>query len=97
MTPEQIEMLQLSLAQLGAGSRELAECFYACLFELAPSCRSMFSEDPADQEALFASELTMIVACVSEFEAFVPVPVASVPVTPSTASAKSITGRLLRR
>jgi len=72
VTPEQVEMLQLSLAELGPRTSELAECFYARLYESVPSCRSMFSQDPADQEALFASELTMIVASISQFDAFVP-------------------------
>jgi len=71
VTPEQVELLQLSLAELGPRTSELAERFYARLYESAPSCRSMFSEDPADQEALFASELTMIVASISQFDAFV--------------------------
>lgn len=71
MTPEQVEILQLSLAQLGQRAPELAQRFYSHLFESVPSCRSMFSEDTADQEAIFMSELAIIVASISEFEAFV--------------------------
>ena len=71
MTPEQVEILQLSLAQLSPRAPELAERFYSHLYEAAPSCRALFSEDPADQEALFMSELAMIVASISQFDAFV--------------------------
>ncbi len=72
MTPEQVEILQLSLAELGPRAPELAARFYARLYESAPSCRAMFSEEPADQAALFVSELTMTVASISQFDAFVP-------------------------
>jgi hemoglobin-like flavoprotein len=71
VTPEQVEMVQLSFAQLGPRTSELASRFYERLFELEPSCRAMFSADPADQTALFASELAMTVASISDFDAFV--------------------------
>ncbi len=70
MTPEQLTMVQSSFATLGPHTATLAAQFYGRLFEVAPSIRTMFSEDPV-QEALFVSELAVIVECISQFDAFV--------------------------
>ncbi len=71
MTPEQVAMVQSSFARLGSQATDLSVRFYRRLFEVAPSFRSLFSEDPADQEALFLSELAMLVASISRFDAFI--------------------------
>ena len=71
MTPEQVAMVQSSFAGLGPRSPDLASQFYSRLFEVAPSFRSMFSEDPAVQEALFLSELAVLVDSISRFDAFI--------------------------
>ncbi len=71
MTPEQVAMVQLSFAQMGPRTTDLAARFYGRLFEVAPSFRSMFSGDPAVQEALFLSELAVLVDSISQFDAFI--------------------------
>jgi nitric oxide dioxygenase len=64
-------MVQSSFAELGPQTPALAVRFYARLFEVAPSLRTMFSHDPAVQESLFVSELAVIVDSISRFDAFV--------------------------
>ena len=71
MTPEQVAMVQSSVAQLGRQTTDLAARFYERLFEAAPSFRDMFSEHPAVQEALFLSELAVLVDSISQFDAFI--------------------------
>ena len=71
MTPEQVAMVQSSFAQLGPGTTELAARFYGRLFEVAPSFRSLFSENPAIQEAVFLSELAVLVDSIPRFDAFI--------------------------
>lgn len=71
MTPEQIALVQASYVQLGPRKRKLAERFYERLFELEPSVRALFSQDPDLQEAVFASELATIVHSIPRFETFV--------------------------
>jgi hemoglobin-like flavoprotein len=70
VTPEQVAMVQASFTELGPRTPDLAARFYERLFEAAPACRTMFSEDPAVQEALFASELAAIARSISQFDAF---------------------------
>ena len=64
-------MVQASYVELGPHTADLAERFYERLFAAAPSLRTMFSEDPAVQKSLFASELAVIVQSISHFDAFV--------------------------
>ena len=71
MTPEQVAMVQSSFAQLNPQRPELAARFYERLFEVAPSIRAMFSQDPGVQEAIFVSELAVIVDSISQFDTFV--------------------------
>ena len=71
MTPEQVALVQGSFAELAGGTAGLAARFYDRLFETDPSVRSMFSEDAADQESIFVSELAVIVRSISRFDAFV--------------------------
>lgn len=71
MTPEQVALVQGSFAELDGGTGHLAARFYHHLFEADPSARSMFSEDAADQEFIFVSELAVIVRSISRFDAFV--------------------------
>jgi nitric oxide dioxygenase len=71
MTPEQVAMVQASFAQLGPETTDLAPRFYERLFEVAPSFRSLFSGDPVVQEAVFLSELAVLVDSISRFDAFI--------------------------
>lgn len=64
-------MVAASFAELGPKASALAVRFYERLFEVAPSLRTMFSEDPVVQESLFVTELAVIVSSISRFDAFV--------------------------
>jgi hemoglobin-like flavoprotein len=70
MTPEQVVLVQTSFAQLRPEGPELARRFYERLFEVAPSFGALFSEDPAVQARIFASELAVIVDSLPNFDAF---------------------------
>ena len=64
-------MVRASFAELGPRAPDLAARFYERLFDAAPSLRTMFSDEPAVQEALFVSELAVVVQAISRFDAFV--------------------------
>jgi len=64
-------MVAASFAELGPKTGALAERFYERLFEVAPSFRTIFSQDPEVQESLFVTELAVIVNSISRFETFV--------------------------
>lgn len=71
MTPEQVALVQSSFAELGPHTADLAARFYELLFEVAPSVRTIFPDDPSVQESLFVTELAEIVDSISRFESFV--------------------------
>lgn len=61
MTPEQITLVQASLARLGPELPALATRFYQELFERNPALSALFTTDLAVQEVRFAEKLTEIV------------------------------------
>ena len=63
-------MVQASFAQVVPAADELAVRFYERMFELDPSSRALFSEDPAVQRVKFVAELSKIVDSISEFDVF---------------------------
>ena len=71
MTPEQVHLVESSFTSLGPRSSELARLFYLRLFDAEPSLHTMFSESPAEQEALFATELAALVRSITRYDAFV--------------------------
>jgi hemoglobin-like flavoprotein len=73
MTPEQLDMVELSVEALGARLDEVAAHFYRRLFDLDPSTRSLFECDPAAQQERFASELAFIVTSIRRHDRFVTV------------------------
>ena len=73
MTPEQLDMVELSVEALGARLDQVAADFYRRLFDLDPSTRSLFESDPAAQQEKFASELAFIVRSIRRHDRFVTV------------------------
>jgi hemoglobin-like flavoprotein len=71
MTPEQIELVESSIAALGGRLDETATVFYQRLFELDPSLRDMFSHDLAAQQRRFGVELAFIASSIREHDRFV--------------------------
>ncbi|WP_214107174.1 globin domain-containing protein [Acrocarpospora catenulata] len=71
MTPEQVGLVTQSVVALRSRLAEVADDFYARLFERHPDLRAMF---PAELTALrrkFADELELIVRAIPDFGGFV--------------------------
>ena len=60
-SPLQVELLETSFALLAPRADELAERFYARLFEVAPVARAMFPDEMAGQKRALIGALGMIV------------------------------------
>jgi hemoglobin-like flavoprotein len=71
MTPEQIELVESSIAALGGRLDETAAVFYERLFELDPALREMFPDDLAVQQRKFGVELAFIASSIRAHDRFV--------------------------
>lgn len=65
MTPEQIELVQSSMRQLGDGD-VVVRRFYDRVFELEPGTRDLFPDDLDQLRASFLATLTELVASLAE-------------------------------
>lgn len=61
MDARKIELVQTSFEKVSAMGPQVAEIFYAELFAIDPSLRSMFSEDMRDQHKKLLSALALVV------------------------------------
>jgi len=68
MTPEQIELVESTMATLDLPV--LAADFYRRAFELDPALSEMFTTDPVVQEARFAAELSEIMTSIRTIDSF---------------------------
>jgi len=66
MTPEQIQLVRLTLAQATAGEPELGREFYRRLFALAPDLRSRFQGDVEDECPKLKDTLKLAFASLSD-------------------------------
>jgi hemoglobin-like flavoprotein len=73
MSPQQIELVQRSWAELVPGPEDTAALFYGRLFEIAPQTRSMFKGDLQTQGAKLAAVLSTVVANLTRLEQVLPV------------------------
>lgn len=71
MTPEQVDLVESSVAALGGRLDDVAVAFYARLFAVAPETRSLFGGDPARQRAKFVSELAFLATVIRQHDRFV--------------------------
>jgi nitric oxide dioxygenase len=71
VTPEQVDLVESSVAALGARLDDVVDAFYARLFAIAPETRSLFGGDPARQRAKFASELAFLATVIRQHDRFV--------------------------
>lgn len=62
MTPEQLQMIQASFAQVAPHAEAVAAQFYARLFELDPELEMLFRADLQEQGRKLMSALTLLVA-----------------------------------
>lgn len=73
MTPEQKELVQSSFAKVEPIAATAAELFYARLFELDPSLKSLFSGDMEEQGKKLMTMLGTAVRSLNNLEGLVPV------------------------
>jgi nitric oxide dioxygenase len=71
MTPEQLYLVESSVASLGPVLDDVVAAFYDRLFEIAPETRALFSGSLSAQRAKFAAELAFIVTTIRRHDAFV--------------------------
>ena len=72
MTPIQIDLVQSSFAKVIPIADTAAELFYARLFELDPSLRSMFRSDMKSQGKKLMDSLKMVVGNLRNLDRIVP-------------------------
>lgn len=72
MTPQQIALVQQTFGSLHPIARDAAGRFYAGLFTLDPSLRSLFPDDLTRQSDLLMQMLAGAVACLGRLERVVP-------------------------
>ena len=72
MTPHQIDLVQRTFAQVKPIAAAAAEMFYARLFHLDPSLRSMFRNDMGKQGAMLMSMIGTAVMGLRNLEALAP-------------------------
>ncbi|NME70859.1 globin family protein [Flammeovirga aprica] len=73
VSAKQIELVQSTFAMVAPIADKAAEIFYAKLFELDPSLKSMFTSDMAEQGKKLMSMLAAAVNGLNNLEALVPV------------------------
>jgi len=61
MTEEQISMVRDSFEQATARREDLAEFFYACLFDLSPGMKALFKENIEGQAQRFIEMVAVVV------------------------------------
>lgn len=61
MTEDQIELVRASFAKATAKREDLAEFFYACLFDLSPDMKSLFTGDIKVQAQRFMEMVAVAV------------------------------------
>ena len=71
MNPNQVKLVQASFAKLQPMAPEVADLFYARLFEIAPNLRELFGKDMADQKKKFTGMLAAAVAKLDQIDKIV--------------------------
>src|SRR6202140_198597 len=72
MTPEQVKLVQESFAKAVPISDQAAVIFYDRLFEIAPSVKSMFTGDMAEQRRKLMTMLAAVVNGLGNLESILP-------------------------
>lgn len=73
MTPQEVELVQSSFANLAPFAEDAAALFYTRLFEIDPETRSLFRGDIHTQGRKLMAALATVVDSLGELEAIVPV------------------------
>ncbi len=72
MTPQQIDLVKASWAQLQPSQAATADLFYGRLFELAPDTRPLFKRDIHAQGLMLTHTLGVVVAGLDRLDTVVP-------------------------
>ena len=72
MNPQQIQLVQESFEKVRPIADQASETFYARLFEIAPSYKSMFRNDMKKQGAMLMSTLGLAVGSLNNLETILP-------------------------
>jgi hemoglobin-like flavoprotein len=72
MTPEQIALVERTLAEIAPDLDRVVADFYRRLFDADPALRELFTQDPDAQRAKFAAELGEVLHGLREHESFAP-------------------------
>ena len=70
MTPEQIDLVDRTLAEALPALDRVVDDFYARLYAADPAVAAMFTNDPARQRERFGAELQVIVSSIRRHDAF---------------------------
>jgi nitric oxide dioxygenase len=71
MTPEQLELIGTTVADVQDHAQSFSACFYERLFDLAPDTRAMFPDDLAEHRRKLVEELSFLAEGVSDLPSFV--------------------------
>jgi hemoglobin-like flavoprotein len=72
LTQQQIALVQSTFSQIGPMAETVAAMFYARLFEIDPSLRSMFKSDMRSQGQKLIQTLAVVVYALDRLEQIVP-------------------------
>jgi len=72
MTPDQVKLVQSSFSRVMPISDQAAALFYDRLFEIAPSVKSMFPADMAEQHRKLMAMLAAVVNGLGNLESILP-------------------------
>jgi hemoglobin-like flavoprotein len=72
MTPDQIKLVQQSLAKVAPISEQAAVIFYDRLFEVAPAVKAMFPADLTEQRKKLMATLAYVVNGLGHLESVLP-------------------------
>lgn len=72
MTPRQVELVQETFNRVRPAARETAAAFYARLFEIEPSLRSLFRSSMEEQGQKLITTLALAVAGLQKLDELIP-------------------------
>ena len=72
MNMEQMQLVRNSLVQVRPSADEIAESFYAHLFEIAPHLRKLFTGNMKTQGAMLMTSLELAVSSLDDMESILP-------------------------
>lgn len=71
MTPEQLDIVATTAADIAAEPARFADAFYDRLFEISPDARELFPDDMGVQKAKLVDEVEFLAAAAKDLDAFV--------------------------